>query len=421
MDGERDNGTFSCFRVTCSVLHNNVIVVVNAIAENEDAAVEVDENKAVEVDENNAAGNENNAGDVVVVVPLVVPFRNDEILSCRDSTVNFFIKNPDIENECHKYAETYSQHEGAQMQDIDEYGNDIVDSDGNFLFVFGYPEESLTALESICTSNNNNGYWIQTTITKLEFTCTVMEIEKNKVIVNNYGECLANTEECRNTNISILMQGMFADMGFACYEGDVPPDNFNDLVKEINFNYFDDLTTIFDDDTIDEIMEELRDGLPEDDKEEETKNENEATTTRPPATSSSNTIETPPVEEVESSPTLYAGAGDDESGLDNTNGGLLETLDSSRTSTNSSYTMTGIIIIISCIVIATVGFIFTHSHYSKINKRHTGGGGGKGGTRRGERGGGRHAKLSQQQIGYEMIGISSGENDLQFELSGTLT
>ena len=118
---------FSSLLVYC-ITSNNVIVVVNAVAENEDAAVEVDEN--------NAAGN--NADDVVVVPVVVVPFTNDEILSCRDSTVNFFINNPDIENECHKYAETYSQHEGAQLQDIDEYGNDIVDSDGNFLFVFGY-------------------------------------------------------------------------------------------------------------------------------------------------------------------------------------------------------------------------------------------------------------------------------------------
>jgi DNA-directed RNA polymerase subunit delta len=403
-----------CITSICIIsINNNNVIVVNA-AENEDA-VEVDENNAGDGDENNAAAGD--AGDVVAV-----PFMNDEILSCIDSTVAFFIDNPDIENECDQYADTYSQR-----------SQDNLDSDGNEIMVLGYPEESLTALESICSTNN--GYWITTT-TKLEFTCIVMEFETIKVVVNNYGECLANTKECHNTNISILMEGMFADMDFACYEGDVPPDNFNELVSEIDSNYFkdddifgpngddefdddefesddefdddyevddlftfdgDDLTA-FNDDANDEIMEELKDGLPE-----ENENENEATTTRPPA-SSSNTVETPPVEEEESSSTLYAGGTGDESRLDSTS-----------TSADSSYSMTGIVVI-SCIVIATVGFIFTHLHQAKKNKRRTGSGGGKGGRR----GGGRHAKLSQQ-IGYEMTDVSSGENNLQFESSGNLT
>ncbi|OEU23621.1 hypothetical protein FRACYDRAFT_233791 [Fragilariopsis cylindrus CCMP1102] len=361
-----------CITSICIIsINNNNVIVVNA-AETEDA-VKVDENNAGD-DGDEYAGDA--GGDVVV------PFMNEEILSCIDSTVNFFLDNPDIENECDKYADTYSQ--------ID---NDQQDSDGNTIMVLGYPEESLTALESICSTNN--GYWITTT-TKLEFTCIVMEMETIKVIVNNYGECLANTKECRNTNISILMEGMFADMDFACYEDDL---------------------TAFNDDTNDEFMEELRDGLPEEEKENE--NENEAT--RPPATTSSNTVETPPVEEEESSSALNAGGTGDESRLDSTNkdtndsNGSSSSSSSASTSADSSYSMI-VIVMISCIVIATVGFI-AKSHYSKNNKRRTGSGGGKGGRR----GGGRHAKLSQQ-IGYEMTDISSsGENNLQFESSGNLT
>ena len=80
--------------VYCITSNNvNVIVVVNAVSENEDA---VDSHRlrqhyshAVEVDENNAAGN--NADDGVVV-PVVVPFMTDDILSCRNSTVSFFYK-----------------------------------------------------------------------------------------------------------------------------------------------------------------------------------------------------------------------------------------------------------------------------------------------------------------------------------------
>jgi hypothetical protein len=318
--------------------------------------------------------------------------------------------NPEIENECDMYADTYAQTDNGQ------------DINGNNIMELGYPDESLTALESICT--NNDGYWISTTPTqKLEFTCLVMEIETIKVIVNNYGECLAGTVECRNTNISMLMEGMFADMDFACYEGDTPPDNFNEIVNEIDQEYFgdddifgpdgddDDLFAAGEDDDDDAFDEEEDDmfALGEDDlynvdddtdteMEEENEEENEAIakTSTTPATSTS-TAKTPPVEE--SSPTLYGGG---ESGLDssNTNGLLALDKDGGGIGSTNSYIMAGIVI--SCIVIV-VGVI-THS---ATNKRGRGGGGGGGG----------HARLSQH-IGYEMTDISN--DNIRFE-ARTLT
>jgi hypothetical protein len=384
---------FSSLIVYCIISIGNNNNNVNIVGVN---AEEDNENK----NDDNDDDNENDGGSI---------FMNDEILSCIDSTIAFFMDNPEIENECDMYADTYAQTDNGQ------------DINGNNIMELGYPDESLTALESICT--NNDGYWISTTPTqKLEFTCLVMEIETIKVIVNNYGECLAGTVECRNTNISMLMEGMFADMDFACYEGDTPPDNFNEIVNEIDQEYFgdddifgpdgdDDLFAAGEDDDDDAFDEEEDDmfALGEDDlynvdddddteMEEENEEENEAIakTSTTPATSTS-TAEKPPVEE--SSPTLYGGG---ESGLDssNTNGLLALDKDGGGIGSTNSYIMAGIVI--SCIVIV-VGVI-THS---ATNKRGRGGGGGGGG----------HARLSQH-IGYEMTDISN--DNIRFE-ARTLT
>jgi hypothetical protein len=385
---------FSSLIVYCIISIGNNNNNVNIVGVN---AEEDNENK----NDDNDDDNENDGGSI---------FMNDEILSCIDSTIAFFMDNPEIENECDMYADTYAQTDNGQ------------DINGNNIMELGYPDESLTALESICT--NNDGYWISTTPTqKLEFTCLVMEIETIKVIVNNYGECLAGTVECRNTNISMLMEGMFADMDFACYEGDTPPDNFNEIVNEIDQEYFgdddifgpdgddDDLFAAGEDDDDDAFDEEEDDmfALGEDDlynvdddddteMEEENEEENEAIakTSTTPATSTS-TAKTPPVEE--SSPTLYGGG---ESGLDssNTNGLLALDKDGGGIGSTNSYIMAGIVI--SCIVIV-VGVI-THS---ATNKRGRGGGGGGGG----------HARLSQH-IGYEMTDISN--DNIRFE-ARTLT
>eukprot|EP00751_Fragilariopsis_kerguelensis_P032192 CAMPEP_0170973138 /NCGR_PEP_ID=MMETSP0735-20130129/46478_1 /TAXON_ID=186038 /ORGANISM="Fragilariopsis kerguelensis, Strain L26-C5" /LENGTH=243 /DNA_ID=CAMNT_0011393907 /DNA_START=180 /DNA_END=912 /DNA_ORIENTATION=+ len=102
----------------------------------------------------------------------------------------------------------------------------------------GYPSEALDALDMLC--HESDGYWMVTT-QKLAFTCVVMEIDTIYVVVNNYGECLANTSECIRMDIALLMESMFATMDYACYTGKIKPDNFEELEEQVDNEYFEEM------------------------------------------------------------------------------------------------------------------------------------------------------------------------------------
>lgn len=79
----------------------------------------------------------------------------------------------------------------------------------------GFSEDYTEQLKSICTDDEIGGYF--SLVEKQEFDCTMASVQV-QLIITDMASCLANTDECRNMNPLVLMEGMWQSMGLSCDE-----------------------------------------------------------------------------------------------------------------------------------------------------------------------------------------------------------
>ena len=79
----------------------------------------------------------------------------------------------------------------------------------------GYPDESVEEFKSICTSSDIGGYFVLIESQQLE--CTMMSVDI-KMDLTNIADCLADTPECRDMDILLMMEDLFEAMGITCEE-----------------------------------------------------------------------------------------------------------------------------------------------------------------------------------------------------------
>ena len=219
-------------------------------------------------------------------------FMSSEDVTCMEETWDFFVDNLELEQACDKYAETIQD---QQQNNNNDNNNNLYDTrqeiNGIQTIVISYPDDTITALEEVCY--DYKGYWMSitnsdtendTTDHPLVFTCTVMDTESIKVVVNNYGQCLADVDVCHTLDSAKVLESAFGEMDLACYEGDGiddKPDNFDEITQQVDEEYFDqELNSNADDDgyidedfgfdfeegTMEDLLDEIEDGMSETDK-----------------------------------------------------------------------------------------------------------------------------------------------------------
>ena len=219
-------------------------------------------------------------------------FMSSEDVTCMEETWDFFVDNPELEQACDEYAETIQD---QQQNNNNDNSNNLYDTrqeiNGIQTIVISYPDDTITALEEVCY--DYKGYWMSitnsdtendTTDHPLVFMCTVMDTESIKVVVNNYGQCLADVDVCHTLDSAKVLESAFGEMDLACYEGDGiddKPDNFDEITQQVDEEYFDqELNTNADDDgyidedfgfdfeegTMEDLLDEIEDGMSETDK-----------------------------------------------------------------------------------------------------------------------------------------------------------
>ena len=220
-------------------------------------------------------------------------FMSSEDVTCMEETWDFFVDNPELEQACDEYAETIQDQQ--QNNNNNDNNNNLYDTrqeiNGIQTIVISYPDDTITALEEVCY--DYKGYWMSitnsdtendTTDHPLVFMCTVMDTESIKVVVNNYGQCLADVDVCHTLDSAKVLESAFGEMDLACYEGDGiddKPDNFDEITQQVDEEYFDqELNTNADDDgyidedfgfdfeegTMEDLLDEIEDGMSETDK-----------------------------------------------------------------------------------------------------------------------------------------------------------
>mmetsp|Transcript_1946 Transcript_1946/g.2212 ORF Transcript_1946/g.2212 Transcript_1946/m.2212 type:complete len:606 (-) Transcript_1946:35-1852(-) len=215
--------------VAAKIVSDDDIVDVNPI----DVSTNNNINEEVEV-EGEEGGESATNEEIIESMDKDLFLREDDKI-CLADTIDFLNTHPNIKMGCAGYASSYKETETVSNEFWDEESQSYMTKD---MIQLGYPSEALDALDMLC--HESDGYWMVTT-QKLAFTCVVMEIDTVYVVVNNYGECLANTSECIRMDIALLMESMFSTMDYACYTGKIKPDNFEELEEQVDNEYFEEM------------------------------------------------------------------------------------------------------------------------------------------------------------------------------------
>jgi len=105
----------------------------------------------------------------------------------------------------------------STLQSATEEFEQSLDVDTNSLtdMRMGYPDESVEKLKSICTDSSIGGYFA--IIEHEELDCEMMSVDV-KITFTNLADCLADTPECKNMNIMMMMEDLFQSMGVKCQD-----------------------------------------------------------------------------------------------------------------------------------------------------------------------------------------------------------
>ena len=152
---------------------------------------------------------------------------------CLQKTERMFNSAPEINGLVNIFSPDEEAKRAASEGDPYELKKD--DKKG-LVYMDGYSDAKIKDLQSDCV--NTGGYFADIGYMGAEhFRCASFEDVATPVEVKiaNFGQCLADAEECRDDNaLYMILQREMAKKGMACYIGDgEAPDNYEDLSNEL--------------------------------------------------------------------------------------------------------------------------------------------------------------------------------------------